>query len=163
MTRRPGRLRFGLRLAVCALGIAGCGLLPGGAAGLEIDGIPIGASRTCADLEIGPARCNQMLATARERLDRLVPGHADVVRVDLYARAESTVDAAPALAIDTRFSLGVVVLSLADGTRRAVEIICNPGRGDDRAGLPAGLSARPWLCRRAVAGLHRRSGSGLDA
>ena len=129
MTRSRGLIRPGLWLAIAALGMAGCGVLPGGAAGLEIDGIPIGASRTCADLEIGPARCNQMLATARDRLDRLVPGHADVVRVDLYARADPTVDAAPALAIDTRFSLGVVVLSLADGTRRAVEIICNPGRG----------------------------------
>ncbi len=126
MRRRAAGVAIAALVAVVA---AGCSLLPGSATGHEIDGIPIGPSRSCTELGLSATRCTLLVAVARDRLDRASPGHAEVVRAELFARSEPAGDVAPALAIDTRFSLGVVLLSLADGSRHAVEVICNPGRG----------------------------------
>ncbi len=114
----------GATLAVLApLLLAACELF-GSLTGARVDGIPIGSERTCQQLGLSPARCSRIVLHAKDRLDHLAPGHAEITRVRLYERADPTVEGRPALASDTRVSVAVVVFDLADGHRGAVEIQC---------------------------------------
>lgn len=84
-----------------------------------VDGWPIGSPLACDPTE----KCPELLATARDGLDRRDPGHAPITRTTLHAEG-TIVDASGRITIVTRSGACCYVarFELADGTVSAIGV-----------------------------------------
>lgn len=112
-----------MRLLVTAIvlvaALAGCG----SQTGETIDGWPLGPAAKCSGDQA--TYCARPIAAAREELDRISPGHAPIVGVELFDEAK--VDAQGSFVLVQSVPIDVARFQLADGSVRAIGVGDTPG------------------------------------
>lgn len=121
MTPRPW-----LMVVTLALGVLGCSTTQ-----TFVGGLPIG-QRVCVDAASG---CNRFEDFARQTLDEQVPGHPDVLSVDIYAPDVRSESGERMMVSRSGGSDLVVVLRLADESAHAYWVQCGRGIDSDWCGL----------------------------
>jgi len=118
-----------LVLIVAVLGVlVGSGWLHLPADRLVIDGIPIGEVANPGNCTgPGPYTCDDLAAAAEDALDARQPGHAPVIRATLHDPDYGNPALFPFGAPVMHGWQGVMVLTLSNGSQRAVGIFCGVG------------------------------------